>query len=205
MIVIGLTGTIGSGKSTIASFMQELGANYIDADKIGHQSYLPNSIGWQKVTQVFGDRILASDKSIDRQKLGEIVFSDHTALEQLNSIMHPIIFDTITAQLDELWLKPISVVVLEVLENIFLFEPKWKNLVNEIWVTHAPDNIIQKRLIKYRHLSLRQIEMRMKNTIPFSEAKKYASRIIDTNIPLEELRTKITAIWDEVLFQNSQQ
>ncbi len=98
MKVIGLTGGIGSGKSTVSQFLSELGANVLDADKVGHQCYQPGTEAWKDVVDAFGEEIVAPDGSIDRKKLGAIVFGDPEALIRLNQIMHPRMYDMMADQ-----------------------------------------------------------------------------------------------------------
>src|SRR5262249_50408257 len=89
--VIGLTGGIGSGKSTVAAMLAELGADVIDTDKVGHDVYRPGTEGFRQVTQAFGRDILAADGTIDRRALAARVFADPDALRRLNTIVHPLI------------------------------------------------------------------------------------------------------------------
>ena len=89
MVVIGLTGGILSGKSTISGMLAEKGAVVIDADQIGHEAYKPHTKTWQELVNTFGDSILTQKNEVDRKKLGDIVFADPHALERLNEIVHP--------------------------------------------------------------------------------------------------------------------
>jgi deazaflavin-dependent oxidoreductase (nitroreductase family) len=91
--VIGLTGGIGTGKSTVTRVLEELGAVVIDADKVGHQIYLPDLPAWREIVETFGAQVLNADRAIDRQALGKIVFADPEALRTLNRIVHPKMFD----------------------------------------------------------------------------------------------------------------
>ena len=87
--VIGLTGGIGAGKSTVTQMLEELGAAVIDADKVGHQIYLPDLPAWREIVETFGPGVLNADRSINRQALGKIVFADPEALRALNRIVPP--------------------------------------------------------------------------------------------------------------------
>ena len=89
MFVIGVTGNIGSGKSTVCGILARLGAVVIDADKLAHEAYKPHSQTWQEIVTAFGEGIVKSDYEIDREKLGRIVFSNPDALARLNQIVHP--------------------------------------------------------------------------------------------------------------------
>jgi dephospho-CoA kinase len=195
MKVIGITGTIGSGKSTVAGFLRELGAEVIDADEVGHEVYLPGSQGWKSVVEAFGEDILSVDGTVDRHKLGELVFKNPVALSKLNCIVRPLIAEEAQARLKELRKKRTRVVVLEA---ALLIEAGWSPLVDEIWVTTAPESVIFKRLSAKREMSRAQAQARIKAQIPVAEQKKYATRIIDTNTPLPELKAKIAALWQKL-------
>lgn len=192
MLVIGITGTIGSGKSTVAGFLRELGAQVIDADEVGHQVYLPGTPGWKAVVEAFGKGILAADGTVDRRKLGEVVFYDAKALSRLNGIVRPFITAEVKSRLKELRKEGISVAVLDA---ALLIEAGWSPLVDEIWVTTAPESVIYKRLAAKRELSHSQVQARIKTQLPFSEQTKWAGRVIDTNIPLPELETRVATLW----------
>jgi len=92
MIIIGLTGGIASGKSAVSQMLSELGAVVIDADKVGHEAFRPHSDAWRKVVSAFGSGIVGQNDEIDRGKLADIVFNDPKALDQLNRIMHPLMY-----------------------------------------------------------------------------------------------------------------
>jgi len=195
MKVIGITGTIGSGKSTVTGFLRDLGAEVIDADEVGHEVYLPGSPGWEAVVEAFGKGILAADGTVDRHKLGEIVFKNQVVLSRLNCIVRPLIAQEVQARLKELRKKRTRVVVLEA---ALLIEAGWSPLVDEIWVTTAPESVIFKRLAAKREMSRAQAQARIKAQIPVAEQKKYATRIIDTNTPLPKLKAKIAALWQKL-------
>ncbi|MCJ7743038.1 MAG: dephospho-CoA kinase, partial [Dehalococcoidales bacterium] len=111
--VIGLTGGIGSGKSTVSQYLKELGAVIIDADKVGHEAFEPGTEAWREAVATFGRDIVTPNGEIDRKKLGAIVFDSPPALMQLNRIMHPKMRDMMKAQIDEYRRQGVAVVVLE--------------------------------------------------------------------------------------------
>ena len=143
MKVIGLTGGISSGKSTVARFLTELGAVTIDADKIGHEAFKPDTEPWREVVAAFGRQVLTPTGEIDREKLGEIVFGNPQSRERLNRIMHPRMYDMVKAKLEEYRQQGVRVAVLEV---PLLLEANWTSLADEVWVTVAPESTILKRL-----------------------------------------------------------
>ncbi|MDP2953025.1 MAG: dephospho-CoA kinase, partial [Chloroflexota bacterium] len=113
MLVIGLTGGIGSGKSTVSGVMADLGATVIDADKVGHQALKPKTPAWHDIVAAFGRGVLKENEEVDRAKLGQIVFSDPKALKRLNAIMHPRMSEMMRERLAALKAEGVGVVVLE--------------------------------------------------------------------------------------------
>ena len=192
MITIGITGTIGSGKSTVAGIMHELGAAVINADEVGHEVYLPGTAGWDEVVNTFGEDILAPDLIIDRCKLGELVFNSPEALSSLDAIMRPIILEEVRSRLAELRGKGTRVAVLEA---ALLVEAGWEGLVDEVWVTTAPLDVIMERLAAKKRWSPEQIRQRIAAQNPVSLQIKSADLVIDTDKPLPELKAEIAQIF----------
>ena len=151
MLVIGLTGGIGTGKTEVAKKLQELGAKLIEADKLGHLAYQPHSRPWRMVTEKFGTDILGENDEVDRKKLGAIVFSDPSALVILNSIMQPWIANMAREIIAEYRKTRQKVVVLEA---AILIEAGWDDLVDEIWVTTAPETQVVDRIGKRNNLEI---------------------------------------------------
>jgi dephospho-CoA kinase len=194
MKVIGLTGGIGSGKSTVSQFLVELGAIIIDADKIGHEVFKPGTEAWREVVSAFGKRILADDGAIDRKKLSTIVFGNPETRTRLNEIMHPRIYEVVKAQIEECRRKGVSVAVLEA---SLLIEAGWTSLVDEVWVTTAPEAIVLKRLKERVGLSEAESRARIRSQLPSKERLKYANVVIDTDCDLEELGAKVKELWQK--------
>ncbi|GAI70786.1 unnamed protein product, partial [marine sediment metagenome] len=150
MKVIGLTGGIGSGKSTVSQLLAELGAVILNADEVGHKALKPDTEIWRQVVAAFGRQILTPDGNIDRKKLGNIVFSNPESLSRLNQIMHPRMCALVKAQLEGYRRQGTRVVVLEA---PLLLEAGWTSLVDEVWVTTAPEATVLKRLEERTGLS----------------------------------------------------
>jgi dephospho-CoA kinase len=131
MFVIGLTGGIGSGKSTVTEMLRAKGAAVVHADLVGHEVYRPDTHVWDEVVAAFGRQVLAPDSQIDRRKLGSIVFADHEALDRLNAITHPPMRRLMAERLDELRRQGERVAVLEA---ALLIEAGWIDLVDEVWL-----------------------------------------------------------------------
>jgi len=201
MKVIGLTGGIGSGKSTVSGFLAELGATIIDVDKVWHGALKPDTELGREVVATFGNEILAPEGGIDRKKLGEIVFSDPEALARLNNIMHPWMYDAVKAQLDEYRERGVGVVVLEapLLIEVPLSlkpgEPSLLDEVDEVWVTVAPEFTVFKRLKEKSGMSEEQAMARIRSQLPSEERIKHANVVVDTDCSLDELKDKVRALW----------
>jgi len=192
MLVIGLTGGIGTGKTEVAKKLQELGAKLIEADKLGHLAYQPHSHPWRMVTEKFGTDILGENDEVDRKKLGAIVFSDPSALVILNSIMQPWIADMARELIAEYRETRQKVVVLEA---AILIEAGWDDLVDEIWVTTAPETQVVDRLGKRNNFSLNDIKVRINSQLPEEERTNLAEVIIENSGDLNELSDQIETLW----------
>ena len=195
MKVIGLTGGIGSGKSTVSQYLQELGAVVLDADEVGHEAYKPNTETWREVVAAFGEQILTTDGEIDRRRLGGIVFSDPGALARLNQIMHPRMYDMMKARIEEYRQQGVEVVVLEA---AVLLEAGWTPLVDEVWVTVASVPVVVKRAKERTGLPEEQILARIRSQLSSEERAKQASVVINNDGNLDELKTKVKELWQRL-------
>lgn len=195
MKVIGLTGGIGSGKSTVSRFLGEMGAVVLDADKVGHQAYQPGTETWKELVAAFGEDIVAPDSTIDRRKLGAIVFADPEALARLNRIMHPRMFDMMKARIEEYRGQGTEVVVLEA---AILLEANWTPLVDEVWVTVASESMVVQRTRERTGLPEEQIKARIRSQLSNEERSQQAKVVITNDGDLEELRVKVEELWQEL-------
>jgi dephospho-CoA kinase len=169
-----------------------LGAKVINADMIGHEAYSPHTETWREVVHAFGQSILLPNAEINRQKLAEIVFNDPEALQQLNQIMHPAMYHMMRERIEQLRKQEAEVVVLEA---AVLLEANWTSLVDQVWVTIAPEIAVMHRLCKRSKLSEDQALARIRSQLPQGERIKHADVVIDTDCPLSELKTKVDQLW----------
>ena len=195
MKIIGLTGGIGSGKSTVAGFLAGFGAEVLDLDKIGHEVQKSQSSVRQQLVDAFGKEILTPGGEIDRKKLGGIVFSNRDALLRLNNIIHPAIDSFVKTQIDKLRRKGVKVVVLEAAAMI---DAGKTDLVDELWVTTAPENVVLERLRKRSGYSNTESMTRIKAQINNEERLKKAAVIINTDCTLDELKNRVLAEWHKL-------
>ena len=142
--VIGITGGIGAGKSSASAILGELGAEIIDADKVAHQVYLPDTPAWREIVAAFGEEVLAADRTIDRRKLGPRVFADPAALQTLNGITHGKIFAYVQGQIA--YIRQTEAARVVAVEAAVLLEAGWEALVDQLWVVVAPVEVAIARL-----------------------------------------------------------
>ncbi len=200
MLTIGVMGGIGSGKSTVTAMLAELGAPVIDADKVGHAIYAPGGPAYPDMIAAFGEGILADDRTIDRKKLGPIVFGDPVALKRLNAIVHPKMFARMGEMVGALRAggerKPI------VVEAAILIEANWQPLFNEIWLVVAARERVIERVERDRGLKPEQTEARIKAQLSDEERRKHATLVINNDGSIEALRAQVAQVWKGALERN---
>ena len=194
MKIIGLTGGIASGKSTVSRFLAEMGAIIINADEVAHETLKSDIELQQEIVADFGDQILTAEGRIDRERLGEIVFTNPDALARLNRIMHPRLYEMVRAQLEDYRQQKVKVVILEV---PLLIEAGWTALVDEIWVTVASEATVLGRLQQQVGLSSKQALARIGSQMPAKDRIKHADVVIDTDCSLDELKARVAKPWQE--------
>ena len=193
MLVIGLAGGIGTGKSEVARFLQELGAVVIDADRVGHEVYTPHTEAWHEIVRTFGRDVLKADGEVDRRKLAALVFGDPQALARLNAITHPVMTERIHHRIEELRRRGAQVVVLEA---AILIGNAWAELVDEVWVTYSAEEQVVERLARRNNLRVEEVKWRAGAQLPFSEMKRAAQVVVENQGSLQELRNKVQSLWE---------
>jgi len=193
MIVIGLTGGIGTGKSEVARALQGLGAALISADQVGHEAYKPHSEIWQEVVKAFGEEILQPNGEIDRKKLGSIVFAHPQELARLNQIMHPLMADMVARRIEQLRKDGVPVVVVEA---ALLFEAGWDSLVDEVWTTDSTIETVINRLQARNGFSEEEIRKRINSQMPTRERLARSDVIIENSRDVASLERTVRALWD---------
>ena len=196
MVVIGLAGGIGTGKSEVSRILKELGASVLDADKYGHEVYLPNTDGLREIVATFGEDVLLPSGEVDRRALGGKVFGNPEAMEKLNAIAWPRIRQKIIDGIEEQRREGTQVVVLDA---AVLIEAGWTDLTDEVWVSTAPEADVIRRLQARNNLTEEQVRARMSSQTPIEEKMKHADLIVDNDADLDGLRRKVEALWEERL------
>jgi len=192
-MIIGLTGGIGSGKSLVGTMLAELGAQVIDTDKVGHRVYLPGSEGWRRLVDTFGQDIVAADGTIDRKRLGALVFADVERRRALNAIVHPLIFQEIGREIAARRVAGFTGHV--VLEAPVLVEAKGTGTVDRIWVVTAPRDSIHHRLTGSRDMTPEEVEARMGAQLSDAERRKHADLVIENDGDVATLRARVEQAW----------
>jgi len=191
--VIGLTGGIGSGKSTVSGMLADLGARVVDADKIGHFVYRPGSEGFRAVVDAFGRGVIAADGTIDRARLGAVVFSDPEARARLNAIVHPLIGAELAARIaaarDDGYDGPV------VVEAAILIEAGWRAIVDQLWVVSVKRETAIARVVGSRNLSRADVERRIDTQLSDAERRRQADVVIENDGDLDTLRAQVEAAW----------
>ena len=195
MFVAGLTGGIGSGKSTFARFLAEQGAEILDADELGRAALRPGQKGWHEAIDTWGDELLVPGTSeIDRAKLASIVFSDPAKLAALNAIVHPIIMSGIADTLDVLSGTDTIVVI----DAALLVETGLSEGVDTVIVVVASDDVRGERLRLERGMSQEDIEARIAAQLPLPKLLEKADIVVQNNGSLEELRHEAERVFAEL-------
>ena len=193
MHVIGLTGGIGTGKTSVADMLSELGAAVVDADKVGHEAYRPGADAWRAVVDAFGKGILTGDGEIDRKKLGAIVFGDPAELAKLNSIMHPRMYRMMEERLEELRSDGCKSAVIEA---ALLIEADWQPLTDEVWVVTAPEDDAVMRTATRSGLSEDAVRARIASQMSQAERVQHADAVVENDGTQEDLRRTVTETWN---------
>ena len=198
--IIGLTGGIASGKSTVSSILIDKGYKVIDADILSREVVAIGKPAYKDIIKYFGENILNEDKSLNRRALGDLVFSDEEHLLVLNNIIHPYIFKEIQNYIDN---TPISDNIIFV--DIALLIEKYDELkkqgiiFDEIWLIYVDEDTQLKRLMLRNNLNEKQATDRIKAQIPLKEKKEKATKIIDNNGSLTQLNQNVEELLKEFM------
>jgi dephospho-CoA kinase len=192
MVIVGLTGSVGTGKSTVTNFFREMGAYIIDWDELARKVTYPHSKAWKGIVRYFGKGILNGDLTINRQKLAAMVFSDKAKVEKLNQLVHPEVFkedERITNEIARL--APDALIIKDI---PLLFELTRPIYVDKIVVVSASEQTQLKRL-KEKGMSRKDARDRIKSQLPLEEKLKSANFVINNDGPLEDTKRQVEEIY----------
>lgn len=190
--IIGLTGNIATGKSVVSEMLKRLGARAVDADALAHEVMEKGTPVWQAVVQEFGQGILSSDGSINRKKLGDIVFADESALRRLEALVHPAVIVR-TQELIESSQEPVVVV-----EAIKLIEAGMHRACDALWVVTCSKEQQLARLVKQRGLTEEEARQRIEAQPPQEAKLALADVVIDNSGSLDETWRQLKREWDKI-------
>ncbi len=197
MLTIGLTGGIGSGKTTVSKILAELGAPVLDADKVAHSTYAPGAPAYDKVVAAFGREILGAGGAIDRSKLGPIVFAKPEKLKELTDAVWPATLDALRKAVGEMRGRGEKLPI--VVEAAILIEANWMPMFNEIWLVTASRERVIERVERDRGMKPEQTAARIRAQLPDSERVRHASLVIKNEGTLDELRAEVERVWRQTL------
>ncbi len=192
-VVFGVTGGVGTGKSTVARMFQELGAVVLDADVLAHRLLEPKKLAWRRVVTAFGDRVLNEDQTIDRRRLAEAVFTDEAARRRLEAIIHPQVRRDIRRHLHRLARsRRVKAVALDV---PLLFEAGMEDLADVVVVVTAPPEVQRRRLREKFGWTDDELEARMQAQWALPAKAAAADVVVDNGDGVEATRTQVRRIW----------
>lgn len=189
MINVGLTGGIATGKSLVSKFFKELGAYIIDYDQVSREIVEPDQNAWKRIVEYFGDDILKSDRSIDREKLGKIVFDDPEKRKELEAITHPEIFIEVRRRVSDIKKADSDALIIQ--DIPLLFEAKLEKTVDKIIVVRTSAAIQKKRLMDRDGFSESDAEKRLKAQMPLDEKVKLADFVISNDGTVSETKKAV--------------
>lgn len=196
MLEVGLTGSIAVGKTYVCEILRELGVFVLDADLTAREVVKPRTIGWQKIVENFGQDVLQSDNTLNRAKLGAIVFADESKRQLLNSIVHPLVFKAQNEWL--LQAETENPHGIAVIDAALMIESGGFRRFSKIIVVWCEPEIQLKRLMKRNNLSRQEALRRIKSQMPQEEKKLYADFLIDTSEGFEAARRQTIEIYKQL-------
>lgn len=195
MKLIGLTGGIATGKSTVSAMLRRLGAKVVDADEIAREIVRPGEPAWQEIVDAFGPGVLRKDKSLDRDKLRKIVFADERARKRLESITHPKIRALAQEKIERLSAEGAEVVIYEA---PLLFETQAQSWIRPVILVACNLETQKQRLRQRDRLGEKEIRRHLEAQMPLEEKRKLADYVVENNGSLEELQREVQEVWEKI-------
>jgi dephospho-CoA kinase len=192
-LLVGLTGGIASGKSIVAEMFQSLGAHIIDADRIGREIMVPGTDAYERVVDAFGKEILKGDRSIDRKKLGNMVFGNPEKITLLNECTHPEIFKEIDRRVEGIRQKNPDALI--IVDAALLVEAGAHKRFDKLIVVYADEETQLKRLKERDGFAAEEAQKRISSQMPLKEKVKYADFVIYNDKGLEETRRQVEEVY----------
>ena len=194
MKLIGLTGGVGSGKSTVAGILRDLGADIVDADEASHAVYAPGTPGFDAVVREFGPEYVRGGQ-IDRERLGRLVFEDGDARGRLNAIVHPLVRDWMAERTRQVAERGAEVVIQDV---PLLYENGLEDLCSSVVLVYVPEDVQLERLVEGRGLDEDRARAMIAAQMPIDEKRRRAHHVIDNSGTREETRRQVEEMWAQI-------
>ena len=195
MKLVGLTGGIASGKSTVAAILRRLGASIVNADELSREVVQPGQDAWNEITKSFGSEILQEDMTLDRKKLRKIVFDNPEARKKLEAIIHPRVRALAEKRIGELAASGSSVIVYEV---PLLFEAQIHLWLRPVILVACDIETQKKRLLERDHLTEPEAQQHLDAQMSLAEKRKLADYVIENDTTLEELEQQVRAVLHKI-------
>jgi len=190
--LIGLTGNIGSGKSTVLAMLEQLGARIVDADELVHEVMESGTRVWEAIVDTFGEGVLGEGGGIDRQKLGSLVFDDPLALKRLEEIVHPAVDERFL----ELARNAEECII--AVEAVKLIQSGAHHLLNSLWLVTCPEEERLRRLVEERGADPEDVQERLRAQMPEEEQASWADVVIDNSATIEHTWQQVKAEWERI-------
>jgi dephospho-CoA kinase len=195
MIVLGLTGGICSGKSTVAAMFQRLGATVIDADQVAHELVEPGQPLFETVASTFGREVVGADGCLDRRRLGALVFADPEARRRLETLLHPAIIEECERRIRQAEVSGTSICLVNA---ALLIESGWYTRCDAVILVEASEATQLDRLARSRGLGQDDAMLRIRSQMPQQEKHQYAHYVIENEGPLDATARQVKAVWEQL-------
>ncbi len=195
-ILLGVTGGIATGKTTVAKMLEEMGAATIDFDLLSREVVAPGRPAWQEIVAYFGREALREDETLDRKKVSEIVFHHPGKRKKLEEITHPRIFEQYVRKVSEYLSADPRAIIQGVIP--LLIEARLQKFFHKILLVYTPDKIQVERLTQRDRISSEMARSILQAQMPIEEKKRYADYIVDNSGPVDQIKDQLVKIWAEL-------
>jgi dephospho-CoA kinase len=195
-LLVGVTGGIATGKSVVASMLEEMGAPMIDFDLLARRVVEPDKPAWRDIVAYFGEQALKEDQTLDRESVAKIVFADREKRKMLESFTHPRIREEFVAEVRAIRQKDPNAIIQAVVP--LLIESNLQSVFDHLVVVHAPADVQIVRLMERDDLTREGVEARLRAQIPIDEKAGHADTVIDNSGSLENTHRQVEELWERL-------